>query len=721
MPDQNRSKPEEWKPFVLPEQRIREFTFKSVVLGILLGLLFSAVTVYLGLRAGLTIAVNIPISIIAMALFGAMSRAGWSSKATVLEINTVQTTGAAGESIAAGVIFTLPALFFLGYALDFTRVFIVALAGGLLGVCYLVPLRRYLIEREHGVLPYPEGIACAEVIKSGVRGGAQAARVLWGGVTGFVYKLAMGGIQVWKEVPQYKPKWYPGATLNAEISPELLGVGYIIGPRTAAVMAAGGFVSWMLINPMIRFFGAGIPVTIEDGGRLVEMTIGQLDDYRILWTRYIRYIGAGAVVAGGLINLARALPTIYHSFRDSLRELGSPSKPSSRKNDRTGEDIPLPAVFIGISAAVILTWFLLMAVINPGHAFGNIVSALLIAVFGFFFATVSSRLVGEIGVSSNPTSGMTIATLMATCLLFLAAGWTGGAYAAVALSIGAVVCICASNAGNVAQALKTGYLLGCTPRKQEYGYSLGALSSVLVVGLTVLAVNRAYRTTETMAEGFVLPGAARMEKQVVLENQVYQAYADPQSGGKYLVPSAGGAVLREQPGVGSEKLPAPQARLMATVIDGVLEKKLPWALILMGVALTVTVELCGVRGLPFAVGVYLPMATSMPILAGGLIRLLVDRRKGLKAAGDDSGPGMLYASGLIAGGAIAGLLLAAAAGIGAGRDAATGEALTLADKIGIGRDWFGGRFSSSDVLAILVFAGLCLALGIIGTRKERSS
>jgi uncharacterized oligopeptide transporter (OPT) family protein len=362
-----------------------------------------------------------------------------------------------------------------------------------------------------------------------------------------------------------------------------------------------------------------------------------------------------------------------------------------------------------------------MAAINPGHVLGNLISALLIAVFGFFFATVSSRLVGEIGVSSNPTSGMTIATLMATCLLFLAAGWTGGAYAAVALSIGAVVCICASNAGNVAQALKTGYLLGCTPRKQEYGYMLGAMTSVLVVGLTVLAVNRAYRTTETMPGDFNLPGTARMEKQVVLEGRVYQSYSDPQSGGQIFVPQDGSAVIREQPGIGSEKLPAPQARLMATVIEGVLEKKLPWALILMGVALTVTVELCRVRGLPFAVGVYLPMATSMPILAGGLIRLFVDRRKGQKAAGDESGPGMLYASGLIAGGAIAGLLLAAAAGIGAGRDAATGKALTLADKIGIGRNWFGGDLFSSDVVSVLIFAGLCLTLGIIGTRRDRSS
>jgi putative OPT family oligopeptide transporter len=704
-----------FKPFIPADRNPPEFTLKAVTLGVLLGLLFSAVTVYLGLRAGLTIAVNIPISITAMAVFSALTRAGLAKKASVLEINTVQTVGAAGESIAAGVIFTLPALFFLGFVLDASRIFIVALAGGLLGVCYLVPLRRYLIEKEHGILPYPEGVACAEVIKSGAAGGSRAAKVLWGSAAGFVYKLAMGGGRFWKEIPEWKPRWFPGSTFNAEISPELLGVGYIIGPKTASVMVAGGFLSWVLLIPMIKFFGAAIPMTLDRGGELVQTTVGALTDDRILWRQYIRYIGAGAVVAGGFINLVRAFPTIVGSFRGSVRDM---RKSSGKKVtvERTGQDLPLGTVFTGVAAAIAGIWFLLMAVINPGHAFGNAVSALLIAVFGFFFATVSSRLVGEIGVSSNPTSGMTIATLMATCLVFLAVGWTGGAYAAVALSVGAVVCICASNAGNVAQSLKTGFLLGCTPKKQEIGYALGALSSIAVVGFTVLAVNKAYTTFEPVAS---LPPTARVERAAIRGDQTFDVYADAASGEKFWKNRSDGSVRREQPGIGSDKLPAPQARLMATVIDGVLAKKLPWALILMGIALTLTVELCGVRGLPFAVGVYLPLSTSAPIFFGGLIRWLVDRRAGRGRTQDESGPGMLYASGLIAGGAVAGLLLAAAAGIGAGTDPATGADLTFADKMAVGGKWLNGLLSNGDGLSMLIFIGLCVSLGFIGWPRKK--
>jgi uncharacterized oligopeptide transporter (OPT) family protein len=576
-----------------------------------------------------------------------------------------------------------------------------------------------LIEKEHGILPYPEGVACAEVIESGALGGARAARVLWGSVTGFAYKLAMGGAAVWKEIPEWKPKWFPGSTLNAEISPELLGVGYIIGPRTASVMAAGGFLSWVLLIPVIRFFGAPLPISVEQGGRLVETTVGQLTDFKILWKQYIRYIGAGAVVAGGFINLVRAFPTIVRSFRGSVGDLGKSGVGKTVETVRTARDLPMPVAFGGVAVAVTVTWFLLVSTINPGHAFGNLVSALLISVFGFFFATVSSRLVGEIGVSSNPTSGMTIATLMATCLIFLAVGWTGGAYAAVALSVGAVVCICASNAGNVAQSLKTGFLLGCTPLKQEIGYALGAFSSILVVGLTVLAVNRAYTRTEPMAAEFVLPVSARFERTVEKRGSPHELYSDPDSGDRYLVDASAGTVLREQPGIGSEKLPAPQARLMATVINGVLEKKLPWALILMGIALTITVELCGVRGLPFAVGVYLPLSTSAPIFFGGAIRLLVDRISRRKASEDESGPGMLFASGLIAGGALAGLLLAAAAGVSAGSDPATGKEIALADRLAVGARWFKGALSTNDGLAMLVFLALCLALGVVGLRRDK--
>jgi len=704
-----------FKPFIPAETILPEFTPKAVALGMVLGLVFSAVTVYLGLRAGLTIAVNIPISIIAMAYFGAALKLGLSGKASVLEINTVQTTGAAGESIAAGVIFTLPALIFLGFSLDIGHIFIVALAGGLFGICYLIPLRRYLIEKEHGVLPYPEGIACAEVIKSGTEGGVHASKVFWGTAVGFLYKIANGGLGLWKETPQYKPKWYPGATLNAEVSPELLGVGYIIGSRTASIMVAGGFVSWMLLIPMIHFFGNGLPVAVEEGGALVQSVVGNLSDYKILWRQYIRYIGAGAVVAGGLINLVRAMPTIVHSFRDSMADLKNRDRKRPVSISRVSLDLPASLVFTGLGTAVVVIWFLLTLVINPGHTVGNFISAVLIAVFGFFFATVSARLVGEIGVSSNPTSGMTIATLMATCLIFLAVGWTGGAYAAVALSVGAVVCICASNAGNVAQSLKTGYLLGCTPKKQEYGYILGAVSSILVVGFTVLAVNHAYTKSEKLQPGFQMPPNVRFEKQVQQKNRICNLYTDPETGIKYYQDIDNDEIVREEPGIGSEKLPAPQARLMATVISGVLNNKLPWSLILMGIALTVAVELCGVRGLPFAVGVYLPLSTSVPIFFGGMIRWVVDKATRKKREkGDESGPGMLFSSGLIAGGALAGLLLALAAGITSGKDALTGKELSLADKIAVGQKWFAGGFASSDGFALIVFLLLCTGLGYVG-------
>jgi putative OPT family oligopeptide transporter len=542
-----------FRPFIPAETDMPELTVKSVILGILLGLLFSAVTVYLGLRAGLTIAVNIPISIIAMAIFGAVYKMGLAKKATVLEINTVQTTGAAGESIAAGVIFTLPALFFLGFTLDIGRILIVALAGGLLGVCYLIPLRRYLIEREHLVLPYPEGVACAEVIKSGVQGGTHASKVFLGTVVGFFYKIVSSGLHFWKEIPQYLPRWFPGATLHAEVSPELLGVGYIIGPRTASIMVAGGFVSWVLLIPMIKFFGANLPIAIEEGGKIIQTTVGQITDFKAIWKDYIRYIGAGAVVAGGLINLVRALPTIINSFKDSIKDLAGKKSGTKERLSRISQDIPFLFVFIGIGVAVVFTWFLLTFFINPGHTVGNLISAILIAVFGFFFATVSSRLVGEIGVSSNPTSGMTIATLMATCLVFLAVGWTGGAYAAVALSVGAVVCICASNAGNVAQSLKTGYLLGCTPRKQEYGYIAGAMTSILVVGFTVLAVNKVYTRSEIMDASFRIPDTASYERQIEHKGSSYKLYTDPESGDKYLLSETDASIIHQQPALNGHR------------------------------------------------------------------------------------------------------------------------------------------------------------------------
>ncbi|HUV37856.1 MAG TPA: oligopeptide transporter, OPT family [Patescibacteria group bacterium] len=700
----------EFKPYVPAESMIPELTWRAVILGAVLGLVFSAVTVYLGLKVGLTVAVNIPISIIAMAFFAGLAHAKLGKPATVLEINTVQTTGAAGESIAAGIIFTLPALIFLGFTLDVTKAFVVALAGGSLGVCFLIPLRRYLIEREHGVLPYPEGIACAEVIKSGEKSGAHAGAVFMGAGVGFIYKFLMTVGRFWREAPLWRPHFYSGSTVIGEVSPELLGVGYIIGPRTASIMVAGGFISWMLLIPLIKFFGSSMTVSVMEGGALVTRSLGELTDYSVIWSKYVRYIGAGAVVAGGVINLVRAMPTIIHSFRDSLAEMRT-GEEMKKAVSRISKDLPITFVFAGIVIAFVVIYLLLNFVIHPGHIFGNLIAAVLIIVFGFFFATVSSRLVGEIGVSSNPTSGMTIATLMATSLIFLGVGWTGGVYTAVALMVGAVVCICASNAGNVAQALKTGYLLGCTPKKQEYGYIIGAFTSIFLVGFTVILLNNAFTTEQVMTSRTMqVPREAVLEKTIDREGTMFDVYGIPGSGEKFLVDTTDpGRVIRQEAGIGSSKLPAPQARLMATVIDGVLNRRLPWVLILMGICLTVGVELCGVRALAFAVGVYLPMSTTVPIFVGGVLKWTIDKfsRRGA-AAEEESGPGMLFSSGLIAGGAIGGLLYAILAGFEVDTILAVGPRILggLTDQ-----SWFG----------LLIFAALCALLVRTATRKIKES
>ena len=691
---------EKFTPYVPAEQQMPEFTFRAVMLGAVLGVVFSAVTVYLGLKAGLTVAVNIPIAIIGIAFFS-----GFKKKITVLELTTVQTTGAAGGSIAAGVIFTLPALIFLGFTLDLTKAFVVALAGGLLGICFLIPLRKYLIEREHGVLPYPEGIACAEVIKSKDRGGIHARSVFWGAGFGIVYKALMAIGRFWREIPVWNPRFYRGSTLAGEVSPELLGVGYLIGPRIAGVMVAGGFISWMLLIPLIKFFGASLPIEISSGGAIITKTVGEITDYSVLWNKYVRYIGAGAVVAGGVINLFKALPTIINSFRDSFTEMRAPDA-AEKSTSRISRDLPISFVAAGIGLAFVVILLLLTFVIHPGHFFGNFLASILIIVFGFFFATVSARLVGEIGVSSNPTSGMTIATLMITSLIFLAVGWAGGIYTAVVLMIGAVVCICASNAGNVSQALKTGYLIGCTPRKQEYGYIIGAFTVIFVVGATLIMLNNAFTVEERITDpSFRLPEQVVLERTVEYQGSDFQVYRIPGSGEKYLVEEGNpDNIIHREAGIGSSKLPAPQARLMATVIDGVLNRRLPWVLVLMGICLTIAMELCGVSTLPFAVGVYLPLWITTPIFTGGILRWGVDRFSRAAKKSNESNPGMLFSSGLIAGGALGGLLYAILAGFDLEEPLALGPRIlgSLTDK-----SWF----------SLLIFAILCALLVRTAVRK----
>ena len=703
-----------FKPFIPAEKIIPELTLRAVLVGAVFGLIFSAVTVYLGLKVGLTVSVAIPIAVMAMALFKLLDRMSTGKKVTILELNTVQTTGAAGESIAAGVIFTLPAMVFLGFSLEFFSIFVIALAGGLLGTLFLILLRSYLIEREHGKLMYPEGVACADVLIAGEKGGKMAAKVFAGTIFGFIYKFFMGMFHLWPEKPYTRFKGYPGSFINGEISPELLGVGYIIGIRTSSIMVGGGLLAWVVLIPLATFFGDVLPIKIptfpgaETIGELYRsVSITQFTE--IIHKNYIKYIGAGAVVAGGFINLAKAFPTIIKSFKASIASMQKKSSKPVIIN-RISQDIPFSYVGIGTIIMFFVIWALMNFYINPGLVFANVVSSLLIIIFGFFFATVSARLVGDIGVSSNPTSGMTIATLMGTCIIFLAVGWTGGAYAAVALSIGAVVCITASNAGNVAQSLKTGYLLGCTPYKQEYGYIIGAVSSILVVGATVLLVNSAFtKINPIKLEGMKVTPEMKVESQKQIDGQMYQVI-DPNDPSislniRYLAREETGIIEKQlEYGIGSEDLAAPQATLMATVIRGLLDQRLPWTLVFFGIFITIVIELCGVKGLPFAVGLYLPISISTPIFIGGLTRYFIDQRFRKAKEGEDpeAAPGMLFSSGLIAGGAICGLTIAILTGLDLDKMLKIGPSLLGS----LAHNNLFGMFAFAVMLGLLVFTAI---------------
>jgi putative OPT family oligopeptide transporter len=583
-----------FQPYVSPAASPAEFTLKAIVIGALFGLLFGASTVYLGLRAGLTVSASIPIAVLAISV---LKRLGGS---TILENNIVQTIGSAGESVAGGVVFTIPALIFLtpdgpSYFRYF-QILMLAAAGGLLGVLMMVPLRRALIVKEHGVLPYPEGAACADVLIAGERGGELAATVFKGLGVGALWKSLSWIIQVFRTVVGYsmsRAAFFPNATLNVDISPEYMGVGYVIGPRIAGVMFAGGVLSWLVLLPLLTYLGNYLPVPLPpvpaSGLRIDQMSAQQI------WSGYIRYTGAGAVLAAGIITLIRTIPTIVSSFRDSVKDFGAGA--SAKAKLRTENDIPLWVVLVG---TVVLAFILALA---PGMPMqGNFLVAILIIIFGFFFVTVSSRITGLIGTSSNPISGMTIATLILTCSIFVALGWTGDRYGPIAICVGAIVCIAAAQAGGTSQDLKTGFLVGATPIYQQIGLVIGVLTSALVIGMTTL-------------------------------------------------------YLHGVMGIGSTSLPAPQATLMATIIKGLLSRNLPWGLVLVGVFISITLELCGIRSLSFAVGSYLPIATTAPIFAGGLVRAFVER-KTKTTEESEVGAGTLFSSGLIAGGSLAGILYA---------------------------------------------------------------
>lgn len=578
---------EEHKPYIDPKIEISEFTPQSIVLGIVFGIIFGIATVYLGLKIGLTVSASIPIAVLSISVF---QKIGGS---TILENNIVQTIGSAGESIAAGVVFTVPALALMKVTFDYSTIFTLAIIGGILGVFFMIPLRRYLIVKEHKNLVYPEGTACADVLIAGEKGGSLARLVFTGLGIGTVYKVCMNIFRFWGDTPQYALKFFKGAIVSGEITPELLGVGYIIGPRISGVMVAGGILSALVLTPLIKIFGENLTAIIPPAD--IPISKMTMDD---IWHYYIRYIGGGAVVFGGLVTMVKTLPTIWTSFAASFREMFS--KIPAAQKIRTERDIPLYVTVLGSLALVFVLAFMPFM---PGHAVGKAVTSVLIVFFGFFFVTVSSRIVGLIGSSSNPISGMTITTLMLTCLLFVWVGWTGDQYAGVALCVGAVVCIAAANGGATSQDLKTGYIVGATPKWQQIGLIIGVVTASVAIGMTVLKLH------ETLI-------------------------------------------------IGSKDLPAPKAQLMSLIINGVLNQTLPWDLILVGFFMGLVMEACGIEALPFAVGAYLPLSASTPIMVGGFINMIASRLYNIKEAEAETSPGVLYSSGLIAGSALTGIFIA---------------------------------------------------------------
>lgn len=648
----------EFKPYVPDSANVPEFTFRAVLLGMIFGIIFGAVTVYVGLRAGLTVAASIPIAVLSISLLRALG------KASILENNLVQTIGSAGESVAGGVIFTMPALIFLGFELEYTRILLLALIGGWLGVLFMIPLRRQLIVQEHGNLLYPEGSACADVLIAGEKGGSFASRVFYGLGLGGVYTLFQNenALAVVNPLPTYNPSWMPGASLRAAITSEYLGVGYIIGPKIAGVIFAGGVFSWLVMMPAIKFFGSLVPGAIYPSTiPIAAMDSGQL------WNFYIRYIGAGAVAMAGLITLGKTLPTIIGALKAGAADLRKEKTGGQAGSGRTSRDLKMTVVLGGSVVIVALMWGMLTFKPIEGAPTGmlaNLLASLLVVIFGFLFVTVSSRLVGLIGTSSNPISGMAIATLMATCGVFLAVGWVSGAYGVLALMIGGAVCIAAANAGNTSQDLKTGFLVGATPSAQQMGLFLGVLTSSFVIGLTLLAVNKGlekYVPADIAVDAARLPdGVHVLDSAYAYQGKTYTllnvlgSTVIPE--GKYLLnPESGKIEIQWVAGIGSEEAPAPQAKLMSVVIRGILDRKLPWGLVFLGVFLVITVELLGVRSLSFAVGSYLSIGTTCAIFVGGVVRWLAERGQAEKSD-DETGPGALYASGLIAAGGIIGLL-----------------------------------------------------------------
>ncbi len=625
--------PKIFKPYIAPEQNIAEFTVKSVVFGALFGILFGCSTVYLALKAGLTVSASIPIAVIAITLGRKFL------KTTILENNIIQTTGSAGESIAAGVVFTLPGFLFLSPGADgvsvgesyfnYLTILILAAFGGMLGTLMMIPLRRSLIVKEHGILPYPEGTACASVLQAGEKGGDFAKTAFMGMGVAFTYAILQKVLHVIAETPSYVTnqlnKFWPSAATRGEITPEYLGVGYIIGFKISGVLVAGSVLAWWAMTPLLATLVPADTIALQlvKLGYLTDVntaggpgswdptTHSFLSYADAIYRAYIRQIGAGAVAAGGFITLIKTIPTIISSFSESI---GSLKEKGEKGVLRTDRDLSFKVVIVG--SIVLIATLAIMPNIPGDSILQKLLIGVLIIIFGFFFVTVASRIVGLVGSSNSPISGMTIATLMGTCLIFTAVGWSGKLYEPLALVVGGMICIAAANAGATSQDLKTGYIVGATPRYQQLALFIGAIVSSIAIGLVV-------KILDTPTQAMLAQGIKHA--------------------------------------VGSDAYPAPQATLMATLAKGILSFNLDWQFVMVGVFIAVMIELCGIKALAFAIGLYLPLATTLPIFIGGAIKGYVDYRsekKNEKKEEDDLGKGSLFATGLIAGGAITGVVVA---------------------------------------------------------------
>nr|WP_297934661.1 oligopeptide transporter, OPT family [uncultured Lachnoclostridium sp.] len=622
---------QEFKPFVSADKNIPELTFTSVLLGIILAVVFGAANAYLGLRVGMTVSASIPAAVISMGVMRFILK-----RDSVLENNMVQTIGSAGESVAAGAIFTIPVLFMWASeygktAPSLIEITLIAVLGGLLGILFMVPLRKALIVKEHGTLPYPEGTACSEVLLAGEEGGASASTVFWGLGIASIYKFITDGIKLFPSEVDFSFKKFKGAGFGVDVLPALVSVGYICGVKISTVMFAGGVLGWFVLMPLIAMFGGDM--VLFPG----TTPIGTMDTW-LIWKSYIKYIGAGAVAAGGIISLIKSLPLIVSTFGKAMKDYKN--KDFGDSSVRTDADLPMKHILIAVLAIAVVMW---LVPVIPVNFFG----AFIIIVFGFFFATVSARLVGLVGSSNNPVSGMTIATLLVAALFLKSTGQTGYAGMVSAIAIGSIICIIAAISGDTSQDLKTGFILGATPKKQQIGEIIGVVAAAIAIGGVLYLLSAAW-------------------------------------------------------GYDSSELPAPQATLMKMIVEGVMNGNLPWGLVGTGAFLAIVVELLGIPVLPFAVGLYLPVHLSAGIMVGGLVRFVIEKNK------KDVEPGILFASGMIAGEGLVGILLAVFAIVPVGKK-------TLAQVCD-----FSGSFSFGMIGSLVFFAGLVALLYYFAVRKKES-